>query len=56
MFENIIRGICEINYGKENVPSVIKGVGISDDEFEKHVKTFNKSGQYIISKYDKKKE
>jgi len=55
MFENIIRGICELNYGKENVPSTIKGVGISDEEYEKYIKSFNKSGQFVISKYDKKK-
>ena len=55
MFENIIRGICELNYGKENVPSTIKGVGISDDEFERYSRTFNKSGQYVLSKFDKKK-
>ena len=55
MFENIIRGICELNYGKENVPSTIKGVGINDDEFEKYARNFNKSGQFIISKFDKKK-
>ena len=55
MFENIIRGICELNYGKENVPTTIKGVGISDEEYEKYIKSFNKSGQFVISKYDKKK-
>jgi len=55
MFENIIRGICELNYGKENVRSTIKGVGISDEEYEKYIKSFNKSGQFVISKYDKKK-
>ena len=55
MFENIIRGICELNYGKENVPTTIKGVGISDDEYERYARNFNKSGQFVISKYDKKK-
>lgn len=55
MFENIIRGICEINYGKENVPSTIKGVGISDEEYKNYTKNFNKSGQFVISKFDKKK-
>ena len=27
MFEKIARQICELTYGKENVPSTIKGVG-----------------------------
>ncbi|MBE6503708.1 MAG: TdeIII family type II restriction endonuclease [Methanobrevibacter sp.] len=54
MFENIIRGICELNYGKENVPTTIKGVGITDEEYENHIKNFNKPGQYIISKFNKK--
>ena len=55
MFENIIRGICELNYGEENVPTTIKGVGITDEEYEKYTETFNKSGQFILSKFDKKK-
>ena len=55
MFENIIRGVCEINYGKENVPSTIKGVGISDEEYKNYTKNFNKTGQFVISKFDKKK-
>lgn len=55
MFEEIIRHVAELNYGEENVFKTIKGVGISDDEYENYIKSFNKKGQYIISKFDKKK-
>jgi len=55
MFESIIREICKLNYGEENVPSTIKGVGISDEEYENFVRNFNKPKQQIISKFDKKK-
>ena len=55
MFEEIIRGITQITYGKENVPDTVKGVGISDSEYETFIRGFNKKGQYVISKFDKKK-
>jgi len=55
MFEEIIRGVTEITYGKENVPKTVKGVGISDSEYESYIRHFNKKGQYVISKFDKKK-
>ena len=54
MFEEIAREITKITYGEENVPDTIKGQGISDEEYEDYLKTFNKSGQYVISKFDKK--
>lgn len=53
MFEEIIRKIAIINYGKENVPDTIKGVGISEEEYKRHIRRFNKNGQFIISKFDK---
>ena len=30
-------------------------MGITDEEYEKYTETFNKSGQFILSKFDKKK-
>lgn len=54
MFEDIARAITKITYGEENVPNTIKGQGISDEEYENYLKTFNKPGQYVISKFDKK--
>lgn len=55
MFEDIIRGITELTYEKENVPDTVKGVGISDSEYDDYIQGFNKHGQYVISKFDKKK-
>ena len=55
MFEKIARQICELTYGKENVPSTIKGVGISDEEYNNYIQNFDKQKQYVISKFDKRK-
>lgn len=55
MFENIIRKTTELTFGVENVPDTVKGVGITDEEYEQFIQNFNKKGQYIISKFDKKK-
>lgn len=53
MFEEIIRKIAIINYGKENVPDTIKGAGITEEEYKRHIRRFKKNGQFIISKFDK---
>ena len=54
MFEKIARQICELTYGKDNVPPTIKGIGITDDEYNDYIKDFDKKKQYIISKFHKR--
>lgn len=62
MFENIIRGIVKLNYGEENTPYFVKGIGISDEEYEREIRALNskrrksnkRQDQVIISKFDKK--
>lgn len=60
-FENIIRRICELNFGKENVPNIIRSEDVTNEEYdiyckEKYSKKKNKSHQYIISKFSKKND
>ncbi len=60
MFENIIRRIVQFKYGEENTPFFVKGIGISDEEYEDAVndiinkKKNKRKEQLIISKFNKK--
>ena len=62
MFENIIRGIVKLNYGEENTPYLVKGIGISDEEYEREIRDIKRrrrgnnkrDDQVIISKFDKR--
>lgn len=55
MFEEIIRGIVALNFGEDNVPNTVRGIGITEDEYESFISKHTFNGQRIISKYDKKK-
>lgn len=62
MFENIIREIVKLNYGENNTPYFVKGVGIDEEEYEFTIRTISnrrnknnkRQDQVIISKFDKK--
>lgn len=62
MFENITKDIAKLKFGEENVPETVKGVGVTDEEYEikreelaEKNKTEKNPKQYIITKYEKDK-
>lgn len=52
MFQKIAREIANIKYGKENVPLIMQGRGVSDLEFEEWKKSNNPKDQVVITKVD----
>ena len=53
MFEDIARNIVKLKVGEENVPDTVKGIGITDEEYEEYINKNNSNRQNVISKYDK---
>lgn len=52
MFQSIAEEIAKIRYGEENTPKVIKGRGVSDEEFERFKSDYRGEEQLIITKVD----
>ena len=50
MFQRIATNVAKIKYGEENVPMVIKGRGVSDQEFKDFQQSYNGQAQIVISK------
>jgi len=50
MMEDIATEIAKVNFGEENVPSVIAGRNITDEELEEFTTSYTKKAQIIISK------
>jgi hypothetical protein len=50
MFQSIAKQIAKLRYGAENVPSVFKGVGVTDDDINQFKKSFNGTEQIILTK------
>ena len=52
MFQRIAREIAILKYGKENVPLVMQGLGITDSDFEEIKKKYHGKEQAIFTRVD----
>jgi len=51
MFQKVAKEIAKVKYGEDNLPLVIRGLGITDDEFQK-IKSEYAGDQIIITRLD----
>jgi len=52
MFQAIAKKIAKLRYREKNVPKVLRGVGVTDEEAKKFEESFNGAEQVILTKID----